>query len=203
MGNAIPKPTCHIVYKDQEGCNSDDSCYYLNRICKDKVEFYPLSDIELDDIKCSIYPDTTKSNNYILYCINQNLSGRNIAIKSIQIRNCNSLYRSDCNILLPLNIPNNEFAIKPYMQTFNYIDGRLTQSLDLTLEQVNLIKRNNNVITIIDVYDIAVIINVEMYDTDFEETLRLDDKIFNLNITNVNQTTVNLKELGLSSSMIS
>ena len=202
MGNAIPKPTCHVKYNDLDGCNSDDACYYLDNRCRDKLEFYPLTDVDIDDIKCSIYPDTTRSNNYILFCINQNFSGRNIAIKSIQLINCNSLYRSDCNILIPLNIENNEFAIKPYMQTFNFIDGRLTQTINLTLDQVNLIKRNNNIITIIDVYDEAVMVNVEMYDTHYEEVLRIDQDMFNLNVDNINKTSANLKGLGLNNLMI-
>ena len=202
MGNAIPKPTCHVTYNDNaQGCNNDPICYYVDEKCNDKVQFYSLSDIPSYDIKCSIYPDTTKSNNYILYCINTN-PNKNIIIKSIQITNCNTLYRNDCNILLPLNIQNNEFALKPYMQTFNSVDGSLTQRLNLTLEQVNLIKNNNNQITIIDIYDVTLYLNVEMYDTHYEQTLRIDKEMLNLNIANINKTTVNLKALGLSSKMI-
>lgn len=203
MGNAIPKPTCNTAYTDnKEGCITSDVCYYVDNNCRDKVEFYKLSDIKSSDIKCSIYPDTTKSNNYILYCINKS-NIKNIIIKSIQITACNSLYRSDCNILLPLNIENLEFALKPYMQTFNSIDGALSQRLNLTLDQVNLIKNNNNQITIIDIYDVVISVNVDMYDRNFEQALSLDKDMLNQNIANINKTGLNLKTLGLSSKMIS
>lgn len=203
MGNAIPKPTCNTKYRDNEqGCISTDVCYYVENSCRDKVEFYKLSDIRAADIKCSIYPDTTRSNNYILYCINRN-NIRNIIIKSIQITNCNSLYRSDCNILLPLNLENVEFAIKPYMQTFSSVDGSLSRRINLTLDQVNLIKNNNNQIFIIDIYDVFITVNVEMYDRHFEQALTLNTDVINQNVANINKTTVNLNELGLSSKMIS
>ena len=203
MGNAIPKPTCNEKYKDnQQGCISADVCYYVNEKCRDKVEFYKLNDVKVSDIKCSIYPDTTRSNNYILYCINQS-NIRNLVIKSIQITNCNSLYRNDCNILIPLNLENLEFALKPYMQTFSSIDGSLSRRLNLTLDQVNLIKNNNNQITIIDIYDVVINVNVEMYDRHFEQALSIDKDMLNQNIANINKTSVNLQALGLSSKMIS
>ena len=194
MGNAIPRPTCHVAHQDQSNCNGDSTCYFINKRCNAKVEFYKLSDIPMSDIKCSIYPDTTKSNNYILYCINQN-NVKNIIIKSIQITNCNTLYRNKCNILLQNNIQNNEFALKPYMQTFNSIDGSLTQTLNLTLEQVNLIKSNKNQITIIDVYDIEKILPVEMYDRNFESSLSIDTDIVNQNVSNLYKTKININAL--------
>jgi hypothetical protein len=203
MGNAIPKPTCYSAYRDnQQGCNNADVCYYVDNKCNDKVQFYSLSNIPSNNIKCSIYPDTTKSNNYILYCINQN-PNKNIVIKSIQIKNCNTLYRNDCNILIPLNIQNNEFALKPYMQTFSSVNGELTRRLNLTLEQVNLIKSNNNQITLIDIYDFMLTVTVEMYDKNFEQSFSIDKDMLNINIANINKTTVNLKALGLNSKMIS
>ena len=202
MGNAVPKPTCNVVYKNnQGGCNSEEICYYVNKSCRDKVEFYKLSDIPISDIKCSIYPDTTKSNNYLLYCINRN-NARNIVIKSIQITNCNSLYRSDCNILIPLNIENNEFALKPFLQTFNIVDGELTRRINLTLAQVNLIRKNNNQITIIDIYDVMIVVTVELYDVHFEEVVQRDQGMIDLNVANINKTAVNLKTLGLTSKLI-
>ena len=201
MGNAIPKPTCYLN-NNQQVCNQDPECYYINNSCSDTVQFYSLNDIPSYQIKCSIYPDTTKSNNYILYCINQN-PNKNIVIKSIQLINCNTLYRNDCNILIPLNIQNNEFALKQYMVTFNNIDGELSRRLNLTLDQVNLIKNNNNQITIIDIYDVAIKVTVEMYDKNYEKYLTMAKDIFNENIVNINKTTGNLKTLGLSSKMIS
>ena len=194
MGNAIPIPTCNLSYKEQGSCNSDNTCYFIEKRCKAKVEFYKLNDIPITDIKCSIYPDTTKSNNYILYCINQN-NVKNIIIKSIQITNCNTLYRNKCNILLQNNIQNNEFALKPYMQTFNPVDGALTQRLNLSLEQVNLIKNNNNKITLIDIYDIEVIVPVEMYDRNFESTTAIDSDMVNQNVGNINKTKLNINAL--------
>ena len=202
MGNAIPKPTCNINNDNQQGCYNNDICYFVDNQCSDKIQFYSLKDIPSNNIKCSIYPDTTKSNNYILYCINQS-QNKNIVIKSIQIVNCNSLYRNDCNILLPLNIINNEFALKPYMQTFNSLDGSLTRRINLTIEQVNLIKNNNNQITLIDIYDFVLNVTVEMYDKHFEQALSVDKDMLNQNIANINKTTVNLQTLGLSSKMIS
>lgn len=203
MGNAIPKPTCHLIADDNISCIDKDICYFVDEQCRDKVEFRKISEIPINTIKCSIYPDTTKSNNYILYCINQSES-KNIAIKSIQLTNCNSLYRSNCNKLIPLNIQNNEFSIKPYIQTFNTLDGELTRRINLTLEDVNLVKNNNNKITIIDIYDVAINVNVEMYDeSNFEQSLSINKDIFNQNIANINKTSVNLDTLGLTSKMIS
>ena len=202
MGNAVPKPTCNINNDNQQGCYNADICYYVDNRCSDKVQFYTLNDLPKGSIKCSIYPDTTRSNNYILYCINQT-KNTNIAIKSIQITNCNSLYRNECNILLPLNILNTEFALKPYMQTFSSVDGSLTRRINLTLDQVNLIKKNNNQITLIDIYDVVLNVTVEMYDLHFEQALLLDKDMLNLNIANINKTSVNLKALGLTSKMIS
>jgi len=202
MGNGIPRPTCGEVYSDnQQGCINDPICYYVDNKCSDKVQFYALNDIPISDIKCSIYPNTNVSNKYILYCINQN-SSKNIIIKSIQIKPCNSLYRNDCNLLIPLNIQNNEFALKPFMQTFNNVDGELTQRFDLELEQVKLIKNNNNQITLIDIYDVVINVTVEMYDAHYEQSLKIDKDILNQNIGNINKTTVNLNALGLKSLMI-
>ena len=202
MGNAIPKPTCYLNNDDQQTCISKDVCYFVDNKCSDKVQFYSLGDIPSNNIKCSIYPDTTKSNNYLLYCINQN-PNKNIVIKSIQIINCNTLYRNDCNSLIPLNIQNDEFALKPYMQTFNSVNGELTRRLNLTLEQVNLIKSNSNQIILIDIYDFMLSVTVEMYDRHYEPSLKIDKEMLELNIANINKTTLNLKELGLSSQMIS
>lgn len=203
MGNAIPKPTCNSTYVDNPlGCSNNKSCYYIDKRCNDRVEFYKITDIPLSYIKCSIYPDTNKSSNYILYCINTHKI-KNIIIKSVQINNCNSLYRSNCNILLPVNIENNESALKPYMQTFGGVDGELTKRLNLTLDQVNLIKQNNNQITLIDIFDIVVNFTVEMYDRNFEQTFSPDKDMLNQNISNMNKTIVNLKALGLNNQIVS
>ena len=203
MGNAIPVPTCNVVYSDNPvGCSNDDSCYYIDKKCNDRVQFSKITDIPINYIKCSIYPDTTKSDNYILYCINTHKI-KNIIIKSVQITNCNSLYKSDCNMLIPVNLENNELALKPYMQTFGGIDGELTKRLNLTLYQVNLIKNNNNQITLIDIFDIVVNITVEMYDRNFEQKLSPDTDMLNQNISNMNKTIVNLKALGLNNQIVS
>ena len=69
MGNAIPQPTCHLIANDNIACIDKDICYFVDEQCRDKVEFRKISEIPINTIKCSIYPDTTKSNNYILYCI--------------------------------------------------------------------------------------------------------------------------------------
>ena len=202
MGNGIPRPTCGEVYSDdRQGCNNDTICYYVDNKCSDKVQFYSLNDIPHSDIKCSIYPDTNVSNNYILYCINRNNS-KNIVIKSIQVKTCNSIYKKECNILLDSNTIDGEFALKPYMHTFNNVDGELTKRFNLSLDQVKLIKNNNNQITIIDIYDVIINVPVEMYDANYEQTLAIDKDILNQNIGNINKTTVNLNALGLNSLMI-
>ena len=92
------------------------------------------------------------------------------------------------NILLPLNLENVEFAIKPYMQTFSSVDGSLSRRINLTLDQVNLIKNNNNQITIIDIYDVVIVVNVEMYDRNFEQSLSLNKDMLNQNIANINKS---------------
>ena len=81
------------------------------------------------------------------------------------------------------------------MQTFNSIDGSLTQTLNLTLEQVNLIKSNKNQITIIDVYDIEKTLPVEMYDRNFESSLSIDTDIVNQNVSNLYKTKININAL--------
>ena len=194
MGNSIPKPTCESAHPDRGGCNTDPKCYYVNKVCGDKVQFYSLSDIPKTDIKCSIYPDTTVPDKFILYCINRN-NVKNIIIKSIKITNCTALYRSECNILLPLNIERNEFALKRYMQTFNTVTGELTSRFPLTLDQVNGIKNNYNQITLTDIYDIDMYITVEMFDNKLESALLPDIEMLNLNIANTDKIRANLQAL--------
>ena len=139
-------------YLTKDKCNNIDNCYYSNFTCNNTTNFTKLSSIPDSDIIFSIIPNISQSSEtYTLYCINKNLN-KNILIKSIGI-NCNDVYNNTCNILLPSAITTQkEFAIKPYLQTFNNI-GELSNPPSITLEQIDLLRLNNNEIILIDIYD--------------------------------------------------
>ena len=203
MGNSAPQTTkpyvdpavikCNTGYLTNTDCNADPLCYYINNGCYHKRQYSTLNNISSSDIKCSIFPDTNKSDNYLLYCINTN-NIKNIVIKSIVINNnkCNNLYVNKCNILLSGNITNTEFTLKPYMQTFSIIGGELTYKPSLTIDQINLIKANNNQITLIDINDNQLIILVNVYDTNYEKILTSNQDILNKNLAIIAKTGQNI-----------
>ena len=159
-------------------CNKINNCYYINNNCYDKNSFINANNNESNYIKCIINNNPKIPNTFILECINTNYS-KNILIKGIIINsdclynnetnetneNNNYLYNKNCNILLFDNIiTNKEFKIKDFIYTFNNTNGELSIKPILTHSQLKQIKEQNNIITLIDIYDNHIRIRANIND---------------------------------------
>ena len=172
-----PKPSnissvCNFqINKDR--CDIIENCYFdINTKCNDKNDtslFTSLHDINLNNIKCVIYPDIN-TNTIKLDCINTN-PHKNLIIQCILIdKLCvhkypnNEYLYNNCNILLSNNIISNKiFELKKFTTTFDKIGGDLLFKPNITLEQIETIKFNNNKITLVDIYNNHRDFNVEIY----------------------------------------
>ena len=187
-----PPPICSD-YITADTCNIIDNCYYRNSTCNNNTSFTKLSSIPDSDIIFSIIPNISKSSEtYILYCINKNLN-KNILIKSIGI-NCNDLYNNTCNILLSSTITTQkEFAIKPYIQSFN-TTGELSNPPFITLDQINLLRSNDNKIILIDIYDDIKILQIpekNIFNNTTNVLLSINTDVVTNIIDNIDSTNTN------------
>jgi hypothetical protein len=149
-----------------------------------------LNDVTSSDIKGFIYPSTNLSNVFVLSCKNMSINRRNIIIQGINIdSNC---FDNCTNILLPSpSSSQSMYSLKNYMYTFDTINGELTKSPNVTLEQINIIKNNNNNITLTDVQGNKLTISVAIYNYTSKESSKVDMDL--INKINAQNLTLNNK----------
>ena len=166
-------PNCN-TNTDKPSCNTTNNCYFINNKCISPNDIASLNDINSSDIACFIDFSTTANNVYVLSCANKNknvnsknISNQNIIIKAINIGNTckydntNALLTNDCNILLPIKTQST-YNVKDYLYTFDQITNKLTISPQISLEQLRIIKNNNNKITLVDIQDNQLIVTVDI-----------------------------------------
>jgi len=198
-----PAPAQNIICNNlnSSNCNIENTCYYINNTCNSKTNFFSLVDIQSNKIKCTITKSSEQPNLFVLECINTNFI-KNILIKGLIINNsCFSndeyLYNKQCNILLSDNIlVNKEFQIKNNLITFDNISGKLSISPLLTKEQVDIIKRQNNIINIIDIYNNKIELKIDIYDETNTLTKTVRDMYFyNKNLNNISKIKQNISSI--------
>jgi hypothetical protein len=198
-----PTPAPNIICNNlnSSNCNIENTCYYINNTCNSKTNFFSLVDIQSNKIKCTITKSSEQPNLFVLECINTNFI-KNILIKGLIINNsCFSnneyLYNKQCNILLSDNIlVNKEFQIKNNLITFDNISGKLSISPLLTKEQVDIIKKQNNIINIIDIYNNKIELKIDIYDETNTLTKTVRDMYFyNKNLNNISKIKQNISSI--------
>lgn len=164
-------------YTSQLSCNNVDMCYYANNMCYSDSEIpiatTTLKDLISSDITSNIVASSNVGNMYtlLLKCKKRN----NIIIKGISIGNmCNIntnietdrlivndfVNNNDCNILIPLT---SHYALKKYIYMFDKLNGEFQTSPQITQKQLNyIIKNNKNTITLIDIQNNTLAIEVSI-----------------------------------------
>ena len=157
-------------------CNNDTNCYFMENKCISNNSLSTLNDIKASDITSFIYPSTNLSNTFVLACKNSNKNHRNIIIQNINIDiNC----VTNCtNILIPSNVQAN-YSVKDYLHTFDINNGELTTTPSVSQEHINIIKNNNNKITLIDIQGNKLIISVAIYNYTSQNTSTIDTDLIN------------------------
>ena len=189
---------------NKERCNIIENCYFdIDNKCNDKNDkrlFTSLNDINLNNIKCVIYPDIN-TNTIKFDCINTN-PHTNLIIQCILIdKTCVHKYTNNeylynhCNILLSDNVITNKiFQLKNFNTTFNKIGGDLLFKPNITLEQIETIKLNNNKITFVDIYNNHRDFNVEIYTIKDSDIVK-DTYFHNKNIKNIFKIKQNISNI--------
>ena len=187
-----------LTINTNNSCNESIDCYYMNRRCSYLNTFSKLDDISTTDLICSIYPNSDSNDGkYALTCKNNN-NIKNIVVKNILIgsnsNSCSNTFSNDCNLLLS-NTIDSEFTLKSFMNTFDN-NGYFSNPILITTDQVDSIVKNNNKLTLIDIFNTFKTITAKISRVDSAVSNDLSDTNqgmlaqVNMNIGQVNRSLV-------------
>jgi hypothetical protein len=189
-------------------CNKQANCIFLNN-CKTLLQtnYISINSIPFIDIISGIEPILNQPEKYNLFLLINN-QFNTVLLKSIVINltNCNidnNMFSNkyylypECNLFLS-NQQDNEFALKQndVIHSFNPVTSEIVPNVTITEEQLDIIKKNDYKIKLIDIYNNEIIIPILNYPTANETVkIQFNSSIKRLNDLNIAKTQGNINQL--------